>query len=354
MTKLLTALLLSAIVSGVLSTRGVAQPAPLPVPLSNNAVANAKVGKHESLFSFMGIGAKKTWDDITNAAYSLNLSTGKWTELHPVPGPAGRIGASAIAAREQILLLGGYTVDGQGAELILSDVSVYEPLTQHWYRGTDLPIAIDDAVVGVYRNRYLYVISGRSKKDTVSAVQVYDIEKNKWLQATPIDGTPVFGHAGAIVDDTIVYVDGAHKGVDGEPTYIPSSECWMGKIDHKDVTKIQWTQLDPHPGKARFRIAAGASEKEHKVYFFGGTDNPYDFNGVGYDGKPAEPSPVTFVFDTKSANWDTVNESTPEPTMDHRGLVVTHDGLVVIGGMEAGQKVTAKVRVIPRKVKTPE
>jgi hypothetical protein len=37
--------------------------------------------------------------------------------------------------------------------------------------------------------------------------------------------------------------------------------------------------------------------------------------------------------------------------MDHRGLLEIHDGLVVIGGMEKGQKVTDKVEVVPRKEK---
>jgi hypothetical protein len=32
--------------------------------------------------------------------------------------------------------------------------------------------------------------------------------------------------------------------------------------------------------------------------------------------------------------------------MDHRGLLVTRRGLVVIGGMEKGQQVTAKVTVV--------
>lgn len=35
--------------------------------------------------------------------------------------------------------------------------------------------------------------------------------------------------------------------------------------------------------------------------------------------------------------------------MDHRGLLVTRNSLVILGGMEKGQQVTAKVRVIPRK-----
>jgi len=33
---------------------------PLPTPASNNAVASLRAGKHEQLYSFMGIGPKKT------------------------------------------------------------------------------------------------------------------------------------------------------------------------------------------------------------------------------------------------------------------------------------------------------
>lgn len=343
-----TLTLLVLCVAHVLPT-ALAQVAPLPEPVSNNAVAVVKNGKHEGIYSFMGIGAKKTWDSVTNEAYVMDTATGKWTELRLVPGPAGRIGASAIGARGQILLLGGYTLDRQGGEITVSDVSVYEPGGRRWFRGTDLPVAVHDAVVGIFRDRYVYVIGGSSKKEAVTNVQVYDIEKNKWQQATPLPGPAVFGHAGGLVDDTIVYVDGAQKNSASTPAYVTSDECWMGKIDHKDIRKIQWTQLPEHPGTAHYRIGAGASEKDHKVYFSGGSDTAYDYNGIGYDGHPAEPSPVAFAFDAKTAKWETVNEDTPEPTMDLRGLVVAQGRLVIVGGMERGQRVSAEVKVIPRK-----
>ena len=206
---------------------------------------------------------------------------------------------------------------------------------------------MDDSVLGVYRDRFIYLVGGWSKTDAVRNVQVYDTDKDQWMQATPIPGTPVFGHAGAIVGDTIVYVDGAFKNPSGpNPKYVASSECWMGKITKGDITKIEWTKLPDHPGAARYRIAAGASEKEGKIYFSGGTDNPYNYNGIGYNGQPAEPSPVTFAFNVRSGKWETVNENTPDPTMDHRGLLVAPHGLVIAGGMEKGQQVTAKVRVV--------
>ena len=43
----------------------------------------------------------------------------------------------------------------------------------------------------------------------------------------------------------------------GNP-YVVSDECWMGKIDHKDPNKIEWSKLPAHPGPGRFGIVAGA------------------------------------------------------------------------------------------------
>jgi N-acetylneuraminic acid mutarotase len=325
---------------------------PLPNPISNSAVAMLKVRGELLLFSFMGIGPKKTSDAITNTAFSLDAKEGKWSAIHAVPGTAGRIGAMAAGAHDHLFLFGGYVVDAQGG-MPVPDVGVYHPATDRWFRGADLPQPVGDAVVGVYDDRYIYLIGGRASHGAVSNVQVYDADKNKWSEATPSPGTPVFGHAGALVDDTIIYVDGARKNPSGDsPRYVASDECWMGRIDHHDRTRIQWTKLPNHPGGARYRIAAGGSDKDQKIYFAGGTDNPYDYNGIGYNGKPSEPSPVTFDFNLRTGKWETIDENTSDPTMDHRGLLVTHEGLVLIGGMEKGQKVTDEVRLLSKQSKT--
>jgi N-acetylneuraminic acid mutarotase len=324
---------------------------PLPDPISNNAVAMLKVRGQLLLFSFMGIGPKKTSDAITNTAFSLDAKEGKWSAIHPVPGTAGRIGAIAAGVRDHLLLFGGYVLEAQSA-MTVPDVGIYHPDTDHWFRGADLPLPVGDAVAGVYDDRYVYLIGGRANRSAVNNVQLYDAEKNKWSEATPIPGTPVFGHAGALVDDTIFYVDGARKNPTGDsPRYVASDECWMGKIDHHDRTKIEWTKLPNHPGAARYRIAAGGSEKDQKIYFAGGSSNPYDYNGIGYDGKPSEPSPVTFDFNLHTGKWETIDDNTPDPTMDHRGLLVTREGLVLIGGMEKGQKVTDRVTLLSKQPK---
>ena len=325
---------------------------PLPDPVSNNAVASLWLHGNLMVFSFMGIGAKKTWDAVTHGSYALDTGTGTWSGLQPAPGPAGRIAATAVGARDFVFLFGGYVVDAQGDGMAVPDVGIYQPHRDRWFRGADIPVPVGDAVAGVYQDRYIYLVGGRSNNNVVRNVQVYDAEKNKWSQATPLAGTPVFGHAGSLVGDTIVYLDGAARNPSGKsPKYVPSEECWMGKIDHHDLNKITWTKLPNHPGPAHFRIAAGDSEHDQKIYFAGGTDNPYDYNGVGYDGKPSEPSPVSFAFNPRSGKWETINESFPEPVMDNRGLLVTYENLVVIGGMEKGQQVTARVTVLSKRAK---
>jgi len=87
---------------------------PLPAPVSNNAVAISHDEGGARIFSFMGIGPKKTWDAITTSAYELDPGSGRWTEKRPVPGVAGRLAASAVALHDQVFIFGGYVVDAQG------------------------------------------------------------------------------------------------------------------------------------------------------------------------------------------------------------------------------------------------
>jgi N-acetylneuraminic acid mutarotase len=346
MRKILLLLLASSVTA--LAADTVEELSPLPVPMTNNAVAGVKVSGQVLIYSLMGLTQQKAWNSVSNSAYALNLKYDKWTVIKAVPG-SGRLGAVAVGTREQIFLFGGYVPGANGGHTIVPDVEIYDPTALRWYRGADMPVAVRDAVAGTYRDHYIYVIGGFAKDGPTNQVQVYDAEADKWLQATPSPGTPVLGHAGAVVKDTIVYVDGALKNqsADGQ-RYGPSSECWMGKIDHHDPKKITWTKLEAHPGGAHYRIAAGGSEKDDKVYFAGGSDQIYDFNGIGLDGKPAEPSPVVFAFNLRSGKWETIQESAPNPSMDHRGLIVTSDNLLVIGGMTGGQKVVATVRALPK------
>src|ERR1700680_3088581 len=108
---------------------------------------------------------------------------------------------------------------------------------------------------------------------------------------------------------------------------------WWGKIQHRDPSKIEWSKLSSHSGTARYGIAAGGAEKDQKIYFAGGSANPYDPKGIGFGGKPADPSLTTFASDLRGNKWETISEATPDPSMDS-GLFVTSDKLMIIGGMQ--------------------
>jgi hypothetical protein len=319
----------------------------MPAAVSGNATASLKGGF--DLFSMMGVGPKKTWDDVTNQVYVMHLThSAKWHKGQPVPGVAGRLGASAAGAKAQVVLMGGYVVDAQGVEITVPDVNVYIE-QRRWYRGKDIPVAVDRAVAGVGHDRFVYLIGGRSSRGPVNNVQVYDVEKDSWSQATPFPGTPAFGLTGGLIDDNIVIADGAKAGPEGGPRYISSDECWLGKIDKKDPNKIEWTKLPAHPGTARFGIAGGGSGRNHKVIFFGGTTTPHDYKGISYDGKPAEVSAVTFAYDLHHSRWETISDSSAEARLDSGSLQDTPLGPVVLGGMASNRGVTARVTVLPKK-----
>lgn len=319
----------------------------MPGAVTNNAVAELKGGLE--LYSLMGVGPRKTWDDVTNQVYVLHLASGKWSDGRPVPGVAGRLGASAVGVKGQVFLFGGYVVDSQGKELTVGDVNAYSPDNKRWYRAADIPIPVDNAVIGMNHDRYIYLVGGRSKNGPINNVQVYDAEKDSWSQATAFPGTPVYGHAGGLADDAIVFVDGAKKNPAAGAAFVVSDECWMGKIDRKDPNKIEWSKVSAHPGSARFGIVAGAGERDHRVIFSGGTAALHDFKGQDADGKPAELSAVTFLFDVHGSRWETASENTFDVRTDSRGVLATPLGPIVLGGMVKNQAVSARAVVLPKK-----
>ena len=319
---------------------------PMPGAVSSNAVAALSGGL--DVYSLMGIGPKKTWDDVSNKVYVLHLRSAKWSEGKPVPGVAGRLGASAVGAKGQIFLFGGYVLDGQLTEITVPDVNAYVPDNHKWYRAEDMPVPVDRAVIGEMHDRYIYLVGGRSKNGPVNIVQVYDIEKNSWSQGTPFPGTPVYGHAGGVADDEIVFVDGAKKNAEAGKPDVASDECWRGRIDKKDPYKIEWSKLPAHPGAARFGIVAGVGEK-NKIFFSGGSASLHSFKGQDAEGKPVEVSGVTFAFELHGNKWETIAEDTFDVRLDSGGVLSTPVGPMVIGGMVKNTAVTARAVVLPKK-----
>ncbi len=315
---------------------------PLPHPRANNAVAAVLTREGPAVFSFLGLDTTKAWNGVKNDAYRWDVGAPSWVPITSVPGP-GRLAATAQAVHGTIYLVGGYTVAADGSEQSLPDVDIYDPERDAWSRGAPLPVPVDDAVSGVWRDSLIVLVSGWHDRDNVANVQLYDPAADRWYQANPIPGAPVFGHAGAVAGDVMIYIDGVRTSA-RRPRFTIERSSWLGVLDPDDPTKIRWTRLPAHPGPPLYRAASGALDRW--VIFAGGTDNPYNYDGVGYNGAPSEPRSTVFAFDTDLRRW-TLLPNLPVATMDHRGIVVAGDRLVIVGGMTTGQEVTARVVVAP-------
>ncbi len=309
----------------------------LPSPVANNAVAAVQTGGDCWLMSALGIGADLDHTAITTSVYVHRVGDSAWSEVGPPPSAAARVGASAVGIAGKLYLLGGYSVAPNGAETSFANVDIYDPVAGAWSTGAPIPVPIDDTVALTWRDRHIVVISGWSNAGTVAAVQIYDSRRNAWSPATPFPGNPVFGHAGAIVGDELVIIDGVERGPRG---YRLVNQAWRGELDPTNPATIVWTDLGGHPGLTRYRAAGGATESG-EFWFHGGTDIPYNFNGLAYSGgAPAPPSKSTLVYDGSFADHPA---GKPTATMDHRSLASCGATLYLIGGMPAGPSVTSGV-----------
>ncbi len=317
---------------------------PLPEAIANNAVAASTVDGRDRLFTFLGLGAGKDFRAITTKAWALDLALGRWEALPNVPGPVGRIAATAQAFGERVYVFGGYSVAADSKETTSPAVNIYDVRKRSYSRGTDIPVPVDDTVSAVWRDRLIFLISGWSVDNNIDAVQIYDPALDRWRRATSVPGVPVFGHAGGIARDSIIYCGGARVQAPKSPKYVINPECYRGDIDPLDPTAVAWRGIASHPGGSRYRAAAGAVQTGGVVgvMFVGGTSNPYNYNGVGYDGQPSEPEAASWIYDIDRNVWVEGPRLTA-PSMDHRGLVATGGAWWTIGGFGRAQTVSNQV-----------
>lgn len=317
---------------------------PLPQPVSNNALVSLVVDGNDYIISFAGLGAGHGHADTLATTWVYSGQDASWSEADPVPGGVGRLASTAAAVGARAYVFGGYTVADDGTEVSTPWVHAFDPVTGRFEARAPMPVPVDDAVAIAWADRYIYLISGWHDSGNINLVQRYDSVEDAWVQATPTPGPAVFGHAGGIVGNSIVYCDGVaiEPHADRRRDFVATSKCFRGTIDTDNSRRIDWRTLPTHPGLARYRMAAAGDERLGAVVFLGGSDNPYNYNGIGYNGEPSQPAPGFLLFDVARGEWQTFDTG-EAPTMDHRALVGFRGKLVTAGGMLAGQQTTDRV-----------
>ncbi|WP_421713352.1 hypothetical protein [Alteromonas abrolhosensis] len=130
---------------------------------------------------------------------------------------------------------------------------------------------------------------------------------------------------------------------DKRRSFAAETACFKGVIDNKNPLKIDWRILKHPTGTTRYRMAAAGDKATNKIYFVGGSTNPYNYNGIGYNGEPSTADDAIWIFDIAEGTWVISKTEAEAPTMDHRGLINVNGSWSTIGGMLGAQLVTSKV-----------
>ncbi|MEO1534210.1 MAG: kelch repeat-containing protein [Planctomycetota bacterium] len=328
-----------------LTRDGVWTPLPeLPIDVSNNAVTSVDHGDGTwTLYTFMGIRSPGNGVNATVESFRLDWSeatgpVGGWQAIADAPrfNNRAKVAASAVTVAGEVYLIGGYTTGRR--EFTENRLFRYEPDTDSYTDLAEVATEVDDTVPAVFRDRYIYLISGWHGpiNDNTTAVQVYDTQTDTWSACTPIPGPSdgLFGHVGGFVEDdtgaTLLYADGTTSTGD----FLPSSRVFTGRVTDADPTSIVWTEIDPHPGPNTYR-AAGAlgATPGGWIMAVGGTDNPYNLSGIGYNAVPSEPIAGGFAYHAESGQWRSLVFEGKPATMDHRNLAPLGNGWALVGGM---------------------
>jgi len=311
----------------------------LPEAISNNAVTGYLDDTEKFVYSFGGIDSTKTPSGIHNRCYKYNAAFDTWVPLPDLPQSPTRIAAGASAINDTIYIIGGYHVFSNGNEQSSNLVHRFNVMADTFLSdGAPIPKAIDDHVQTVYKDSLIFVITGWSQTANQPNVQIYNPKLDTWLIGTSVPNLheyKSFGASGAIIGDTVYYFGGARMG----GNFPIQNQLRKGYINPNNVTDITWSLDTIHPDLVGYRMAASAYD--NSIRWVGGSNATYNYNGIGYAGNiPVEPNRRILTYYPLSNTWDTV--SFPEINMDFRGVATFGCQMILVGGMDANQKVSKR------------
>lgn len=299
----------------------VCAPSALPQPLRGIAAAQITEGEKTTLFSFFG---REAGDGSSKSAYQLIVGSPTWEELPDIPLEGGRTASSAVAVGGKIYLLGGRQRLRDGTHEAASDVLVFDPVKRTYTPRAPIPVPVEDTVALAHLDRYIYLVGGWHDVGPLSRIQMYDTQTDTWAERVEeYPGRPVSGHAGGIVDNVMVILDGsAVVGVkDGVLERRVWQQAYLGIIDPADPTAFAWRRLPRTERTPAYRAAAIGDPVRGRVIFSGGAD----------DG--ASPLAQTIAWNISTDRWEKLPDI-QKATMDHRTMLHIDGGFYLLGGAD--------------------
>jgi N-acetylneuraminic acid mutarotase len=148
--------------------------------------------------------------------------SGRWTGTGSMIKARGGHTATLLSDGN-VLVIGGYVLDAQGATEALASAELYDPRTGTWTATASMKQARSDLTATLLRNgKVLVVGNGRS-------AELYDPGDGSWTATGEMNQIRGFGSTATLLPDGTVLVAGGGSGVSGAASaelYDPNSGTW--------------------------------------------------------------------------------------------------------------------------------
>ncbi len=208
---------------------GSATPLPYPVYLA----ASVQDDDHHIYIigGRAGLSAQ-SYDNVT----LYDMGSEQVTELANIPiGVAG--GVAAIGPDDRIYVFGGKNLSLAGQ--YPSAVQIYDPDTDSWSEGADMPTAVTMAEAVTMPNGLIYVISGMNEYvnplEPLGIVQIYDPTADSWTTGASMSEPRYAGATVAIYENVIMYIGGSNPDIaysyNSIQYYVVDEGFWYGSMN---------------------------------------------------------------------------------------------------------------------------
>lgn len=247
------------------------------------------------------------------------LATGRWALLPQGDRPSNRHENGYVRVGERFYLLGG-----RGSAPI-KPVEIFDPATGAWTAGAAPPVEMHHFQAVAYDGK-IYVVGamtgGYPKEPPISHVQIYDPATDRWSVGPEIPVDRRRGGAGAVVHDGQIYlVSGIQVG------HFEGHVTWFDALDPRTGT---WRRLPDAPhARDHFQVAV----IDGKLYAAGGRRSSAATNQV-----LQLTVPEVDVFDFATNRWSTLPPASNLPTPRAGSMSAVVDGRLLIMGGETIQQ----------------
>ena len=236
-----------------------------------------------------------------NATQAYNTTSNSWSMKAQIPVRVWM--ASAAAGKDgKIYVFGGSPAGSSGS--ISNKTQIYDPATNTWVNGTDIPIAVAEQGAVKGPDGLIYNIGGHNGTSTISAVQAYNPATDSWMikPSMPIAKLQFGLTLGP--DSKIYVIGGGTMFYNDYPPFLDTIEIYDTRTG--TWTEPVWSESFLSTPRKELGAALGMNGR---IYAVGGGNGPYlDTNEEGIITMPENITPMAYI-DSITPNPVTVNDS---------------------------------------------